>query len=94
MLMAFAAEGSGPICFLAGRTDWSLGFEWLFNAVRLPLNHSDSQWLVDVLAIFVGTIVIQGETDVGSRPRLSCVRITDAAHIPRLVVLLAFLTDS
>ena len=51
------------------------------------------QWFVNKFAIFISTVIVQSEAHVSCRPRLSCVRVADAAHVPGFVVLLAFLTN-
>ena len=93
MLVTLATERSSSVGLLTGRADRSLGIERRLDTIWLPLNHPDGKGLVNEPSIFVCAVVVQSEAHIRCRPRLGCVRIANATHVPSFVVLFTFLAD-
>lgn len=94
MFVAFAAKVARAVGLLAGRADRRLGVEGCLDTVWLPLNHPNSKGLVNVLAVFIGAIVVECKANECRCPRLSGVRVANSAHISSLVIPLALFANS
>ena len=93
MLVLISTETPRSIGPFASRANGRFGVKGLHHAVRLPLDHSHRHGLVNVSPVFVETRIVNGNADVGCRPRRRSVGIAHPAHVSRLEVLLALFAD-
>ena len=94
MLVSFPAKGSCTVGLFARGTDGRLGIKGRLDTIGLPLDHTNSQWFVNVsIVVGIGARFIQSNTDKGRRPRRRSMRISDTTHVSRLEILFALFTD-
>ena len=89
MLVSLSTKALCSIRPFALGTDWRLCVEWLFDAIGLPLHHSDGHGLVDKFAVLVDAAFMNGHTYIGGRPGRRRMVVPNTAHVSCFKIFLA-----
>ena len=93
MLVSLSTKALCSVRPFALGADWRLWVEWLFDAIRLPLHHSNGHGLVHKLAVLVDAAFMNGHTYIGGRPGWRRVGVPNTTHVSCFKVFLALGAD-
>lgn len=93
MFVTIPTKSSRAVCLFARRAYWMFGTKGLFDTKGLPLNHSNSQRLVNVMPILVCTRIIECNANISSTPWSTIMVIANSAHVASFIILFALFTN-